>query len=136
MAFLSGKVSSDIDVHYIKYQMPVARFTLEVKELVGKEDNSFEHTSWHNIVAYDDEAKRVEQTLIKGCDVSLCGRIVYRKYTTKDGITKTITEIRLSDFDLHHQEEVKEKQTSDNTTDEDWIFDAERYYAKENEPPI
>lgn len=136
MAFLSGKISSDIDVHYIKYQTPVARFTLEVKETIGKDGNSFEHTSWHNIVAYDDMAKMAEQTLRNGADVSLCGRLVYRKYTTKEGITKNITEIRMSDFDMHINEFSQETNIADDTTEETWIFDAEKYYATENEPPI
>lgn len=135
--FLTGQVSSDIDIHYIDYKKPIARFTLEVTETIGYDDNSFVSQSWHHIVAYNDVAKVVEKLVKQGAKLTLSGRLTYRKYTKKTNEVIKMTEIRLDDFSLLEDNEEQQKQTIENEiTNEDWIFDAEKYSSLSDEPPI
>ena len=57
-------------------------------------------TTWHNIVAWNGLADIACKFLKKGNEVAVEGRIVYRSYEDKKGVTKYITEIVLSDLEL------------------------------------
>ena len=52
-------------------------------------------TTWHNIIAWGQQAKTVGQYLKKGQEVYIEGKIENRSYE-KDGTTKYISEIILS----------------------------------------
>jgi len=57
-------------------------------------------TTWHNIVAWNGLADVADKFLKKGKEVAVEGRIVYRTYEDKKGVTKNMTEIVLSDLVL------------------------------------
>lgn len=57
-----------------------------------------ESTQWHNCVAHGKLADIVKSYARKGSFVDVEGKLTYRKYTDKDGVERTIAEIRVSDF--------------------------------------
>ena len=58
-----------------------------------------EKTEWHRVVIFNDNlAKIAEQYLRKGSKVYLEGQLQTRKYTDKDGVERSSTEIVLSRF--------------------------------------
>ena len=55
-------------------------------------------TQWHNLVLWGKVAENAEKYLKKGSQIAAEGKIVYRSYESKEGQTKNITEIVVSDF--------------------------------------
>ncbi len=90
---LVGHVGKDPEVQYIKEDVPVAKFTLATSETYrDKNGQKVTNTEWHNIVAWRNTAKVVEQYIKKGSQLYIEGKITNRSYD-KDGVTKYITEI-------------------------------------------
>jgi single-strand DNA-binding protein len=92
-AILVGHVGKDPVIQYVKEDLPVARFTLATSETFkGKSGEKQTTTEWHNIVAWRQTAKVVEQYVKKGAQLYIEGKITNRSYE-KDGVTKYFTEI-------------------------------------------
>jgi single-strand DNA-binding protein len=90
---LVGHVGKDPVVQYVKEDVPVARFTLATSETYrDKNGERASNTEWHNIVAWRNTAKVVEQYIKKGAQLYIEGKITTRSYD-KDGVTRYITEI-------------------------------------------
>jgi single-strand DNA-binding protein len=90
---LVGHVGKDPVIQYVKEDLPVARFTLATTEnFRDKNGAKTSNTEWHNIVAWRNTAKVVEQYIKKGTQLYIEGKITSRSYE-KDGATKYITEI-------------------------------------------
>lgn len=134
--FLCGTISSDIDVHYIDFEKPVLRFTLEVEEQVFQNNNTNTYNSWHKIVAHNDIALVCERLLKKGISLYIEGRLVYRKYTDKNAITHNITEIYLQDFELIKENNIDNNEKIPNDDEQenpDWLFDFSEYKLEDDE---
>jgi single-strand DNA-binding protein len=58
--------------------------------LKGKENR----TTWHNIVAWDQQAEFAEQNFVKGSKIMVEGRIVYGSFLGTDGLRRQTTHIR------------------------------------------
>jgi single-strand DNA-binding protein len=79
----------------------VAHFTMATNDGFKNTDGQkVEETTWHNIVAWNGLAEIASKFLKKGKEVAIEGRIVYRSYEDKKGVTKNITEIVLNDLVL------------------------------------
>jgi len=90
---LVGNVGKDPVIQYVKEDLPVARFTLATSENYrDKNGDKITNTEWHNIVAWRNTAKVVEQYIKKGSQLYIEGKITTRSYE-KEGATKYITEI-------------------------------------------
>jgi single-strand DNA-binding protein len=55
-------------------------------------------TEWHNLVVWGKTAEMMAETLTKGNEVAVHGKLSSRSYTDKEGVTKYITEIIVSEF--------------------------------------
>jgi single-strand DNA-binding protein len=107
---LIGNLGQDPETKTIEKGKKVTHFTLATndgyKNVDGQKVNE---TTWHNIVAWNGLAETAERFLKKGREVAVEGRIVYRNYEDKKGITKYITEIVLSDLLLLRNGEKQNK---------------------------
>ena len=93
---LIGNVGKDPDVRYLDANMVVAAFPLATNERGYTLQNGTQvpdHTEWHNVIAWNGLAKRIEQYVRKGCKVYVEGKIRSRSYDDKKGITRYVTEI-------------------------------------------
>lgn len=91
---LIGRVGGEPDIKKLENGTTVARFSLATSDSYKDKDGNFqESTEWHNIVAWRDLAERVEKNIKKGILVFVEGKVTYRKYTDKDGIERTVTDI-------------------------------------------
>lgn len=136
---LIGKISSEIDIHYIDYNKAILKFSLEVEEDLEEANMPNILRSWHKIVAIGDMALACERLLKKLMFISLEGRLVYRKYTDKNAISHTITEIYLRDFEIIEQKWENPKaelEEEAGLSNEDFLFDFSKYELGEDEPPI
>lgn len=55
-------------------------------------------TQWHNVVAWGKPAHIAEQYLVKGAQVAISGRLMYRSYEDDEGITRYITEVLMNEL--------------------------------------
>jgi single-strand DNA-binding protein len=98
---LIGNLGQDPETKTIENGKKVVHFTLATKEgFKNAEGQRVNETTWHNIVAWNGLADVAGKFLKKGNEVAVEGRIVYRSYEDKKGVTKYITEIVLSDLEL------------------------------------
>jgi len=98
---LIGNLGQDPDAKTTESGKKIARFTLATNDGYKNADGQkVNETTWHNIVAWNGLADVAGRFLKKGKEVAVEGRIVYRTYEDKKGVTKYITEIVLNDLIL------------------------------------
>jgi single-strand DNA-binding protein len=98
---LIGNLGQDPETKTTESGKKLVHFTLATKEgFKNAEGQRVNETTWHNIVAWNGLADIACKFLKKGNEVAVEGRIVYRSYEDKKGVTKYTTEIVLSDLEL------------------------------------
>jgi single-strand DNA-binding protein len=100
-ATLIGNLGQDPEIKTTDGGKKVAHFTLATDDgYKNSEGQKISETTWHNVVAWNGLADIAGRFLKKGKQVACEGRIVYRSYEDKKGVTKNITEIVLNDLVL------------------------------------
>lgn len=98
---LIGNLGQDPETRTTESGKKLVHFTLATKDgFKNAEGQRVNETTWHNIVAWNGLADVAGKFLKKGHEVAVEGRIVYRSYEDKKGVTKYTTEIVLSDLEL------------------------------------
>ena len=98
---LIGNLGQDPETKTTETGKKLTHFTLATKDGYKNADGQrVSETTWHNIVAWNGLAEIAGKYLKKGKEVAVEGRIVYRTYEDKKGVTKYITEIVLNDLIL------------------------------------
>ncbi len=98
---LIGNLGMDPELKVTETGKKVTHFTLATDDgYKNSEGQKISETTWHNIVAWNGIADIAGRFLKKGQEVAVEGRIVYRTYDDKNGLTKHITEIVLNDLVL------------------------------------
>jgi single-strand DNA-binding protein len=96
---LIGNLGQDPETKTTESGKKVTRFTMATNDGYKNADGQkISETTWHNIVAWNGLSDIAERFLKKGKEVAVEGRIVYRSYEDKKGLTKNITEIILNDL--------------------------------------
>lgn len=96
---LIGFLGSDPESKEFPNGNRMATLSIATTERVRSGKNEWkEETQWHRVVAWGKLAERVSQVLRKGSKVALQGRLVHRKWGSKDGQTRFITEVVLTDL--------------------------------------
>ena len=98
---LIGNLGQDPETKTTETGKKVTHFTLATDDgYKNSEGQKISETTWHNIVAWNGLADIAGKYLKKGKQVAVEGRIVYRSFEDKKGVTKNITEIVLNDLVL------------------------------------
>ena len=98
---LIGNLGMDPETKTLESGKKVTHFTLATEDSYKNSDGQrISETTWHNIVAWNGLADIADRFLKKGRQVVVDGRIAYRSYEDKQGVTKYITEIILNDLVL------------------------------------
>jgi len=98
---LIGNLGMDPETKTTETGKKVTHFTLATNDgYKGADGQRVKETTWHNIVAWNGLSDIAGKYLKKGREVVVEGRIVYRTYEDKKGVTKNITEIVLNDLQL------------------------------------
>jgi single-strand DNA-binding protein len=96
---LIGNLGQDPEIKTLDSGKKVAHFTIATNDAYKANDGTkVEETAWHNIVAWNGLAERAAKFLKKGREVAVEGRILYRNYEDKQGVTKYVTEIILNEI--------------------------------------
>jgi len=108
---LIGNLGQNPEVKTTESGSKVAHFTLATADnYKNAEGQKVNETTWHNIVAWNSLADVAGRFLKKGTEVVVEGKIVYRSYEDKKGVTKHITDIVLSDLVLLRSGKAIEKE--------------------------
>ncbi len=96
---LIGHLGGDPEVRHLENGTAVARFSLATNENYKDKDGNWQKlTEWHNVVVWREQAERAERQLKKGMLAYVEGKISYRKYTDKDNVERTFTDIIANNF--------------------------------------
>ena len=93
---LIGNLGRDAELKYTPGGTAVATVSLATNES-WKDQNGQkkEHVEWHRCVIWAKLAESLAEYLTKGTQVYMDGRLQTRKWTDKDGVEKTTTEVRV-----------------------------------------
>jgi len=98
---LVGRLGQNPETKTIDGGKKVTHFTLATDDSYkNAEGQKISEATWHNITAWNGLADVADRFLKKGRQVAVEGRIVYKTYEDKKGVTKNTTEIVLSDLVL------------------------------------
>jgi single-strand DNA-binding protein len=93
-ALLVGRLTRDPEIRTTTSGQSVASLSLATNSFwKDKSGQRQERTEFHNVVLWDRLAEIAGQYLTKGSEVFIEGRLQTRKYTTKDGAERRITEV-------------------------------------------
>jgi len=98
---LVGRLGKDPETRYMTNGEAVANVTLATSEnWKDKSGEKQEKTEWHNLVFYRRLAEIAGEYLKKGSQIYVEGRIQTRKYTTKEGQERYMTEIIVNEMQM------------------------------------
>jgi single-strand DNA-binding protein len=103
---LLGNVGRDPDVRYIEGGNVCATFPLATTERSYRTKNGVEvpeKTEWHNIVAWQGIAERMERQVKKGCLIYIEGKLRTRNWSDANNAKHYVTEIFVDQFELLRQ---------------------------------
>lgn len=98
---LVGRLGKDPETRFMTNGEAVTNATLATSETwKDKSGEKQEKTEWHNLVFYRRLAEIAGEYLKKGAQVYIEGRIQSRKYQTKEGQDRYITEIIVNEMQM------------------------------------
>jgi len=98
---LVGRLGKDPETRFMTNGEAVSNATLATSEnWKDKSGEKQEKTEWHNLVFYRRLAEIAGEYLKKGSQVYIEGRIQLRKYQTKEGQERYITEIIVNEMQM------------------------------------
>lgn len=92
---ISGNLGREPDFNVSVDGMPIASFSIAVDGWDGKTKKP--KTMWLKVTAFDKIAENVEKWTKKGTTVAVIGRLDENKWTTKDGIEKSMWQVVATD---------------------------------------
>ena len=101
---LIGNLGATPEVKNLENGNKVARFSVATSEnYLNKKGEQISATHWHNVVAWGKLAGVAEQSLQKGNEVVIDGKLSSRSYIAKDGSKKYITEVIAQELLLNNK---------------------------------
>lgn len=94
---LLGYVGNDPEIRYPEKDKPIAFLSLATNDTTGQ---GVEITEWHRLVFFGDTARIVERYVKKGTQLYVEGKLSTREYQDRMKITRKITEIIVSFFEI------------------------------------
>jgi single-strand DNA-binding protein len=96
---LIGFLGASPEVKTIENGKKLVRFSLATNESYrNSEGDKVITTQWHQLTAWGAVAEIVEKFVDKGSQVAIEGKLINRNYTDKEGVTKYVSEIQVSEI--------------------------------------
>ena len=92
---LTGRMTSDPELKTTDNQTPVVSFSLAVQRNYKNKDNDQYPTDFINCVAWRNTAEFIAGYFKKGSMITVEGSLESRKYTDKEGNTRTAYEVKV-----------------------------------------
>lgn len=98
---LIGNVGNNPEIRTLENDKKFAKFSLATNEsYTNSKSEKIQQTTWHNIVAYGPIVNVIENHVEKGKQLAVEGKLTYREYQDKEGITRNTTEIVIDEIIL------------------------------------
>ena len=114
---LLGALGKDPEIRQLNNGKAAASISVATSTSKKQGNEWVSETQWHRVVAYDKQAD-VVANMTKGQMIFVDGRLNYRKYTNKQGVEQSVTEIVANE--LHPISKVDAKK--DESVDEEIPF--------------
>ena len=96
---LIGNLGGDPEIKTLNSGKKMAKLNIATNEIYfNDKGEKVTETQWHNLVAWNKQAEKVEKYLTKGQELVIEGRLNNRSYEDKSGQKKYITEIVVDEF--------------------------------------
>lgn len=96
---LIGNLGNNPEVKNLESGKKMARFSIATSETYkNAKGEKVKETQWHNVIAWGKVAEIIEKYVVKGSEVAIEGKLIYRNYNDKDGNKKYITEIQVNEL--------------------------------------
>ena len=92
---VTGNLTKDPEVKYIANGTPVCNLYIAVNRTtkVKGSDEMKKEVVFINVVVWGKEAERCGETLVKGTEILVIGRLTQRSWEAQDGTKKSVIEI-------------------------------------------
>ena len=104
---LVGRLGSDPMVRETK-NGKVARFSIATNEQYSENGQVKNNTQWHNIVAWNRLAEKVERYFHKGDEILVEGKLTSHSYEDQNKVKKYVTEVLASEIVCMSKNEQRE----------------------------
>jgi single-strand DNA-binding protein len=96
---LIGRLGKEPEVRTIEGNKKVVRMSLATNgDYINKDGEKVKDTQWHNLVVWGKLCDMCEKYLTKGKEIAVEGKIIYRYWDDKQGVTHSLTEINVIDL--------------------------------------
>lgn len=96
---LIGHLGKDVEIMTFDSGSKKASITIATNDYyTDNKGEKVKKTEWHNLVAWGKTAELMSQTLAKGHEVAIEGRLTSRSWEGKNGKNNYITEIVVNEF--------------------------------------
>ena len=96
---LIGNLGAAPEVRNTESGKKLVKFSIATSESYrNTKGERVKETQWHNVIAWGTVADVVEKYLVKGSEIALEGKLIYRNYTDKEGQKKYVTEIQMNEM--------------------------------------
>jgi single-strand DNA-binding protein len=90
-----GRLGRDPELRYTPNGTPVCQISVATDEgYKDREGNQVDRTEWHRIQAWRKQAENLCQYKKKGDLLLIEGKLQTRKFTDREGVERSVTEIR------------------------------------------
>jgi single-strand DNA-binding protein len=97
---LIGNLGRDPDMSYTTNGTAVTKFSLAVSRRAKANSAGERETDWFNIVAWQQLAETCNNYLKKGQKIYVEGRLEQRRYTDKEGVSRTSIDVVINDMEM------------------------------------
>ena len=96
---LIGHLGKDPEVKQLESGRFVAKVSIATNDIYknAKGEKVIE-TQWHNLVTWGKNAENMQKICRKGDEVAVQGKLTHRSYEDKEGVTRYVTEVVVSEF--------------------------------------
>jgi len=94
-----GNIGKDVDFKTFDNGNSLAKFSLATNDFYkNSKGEKVQETQWHNIVAWGKTAEYINQSLKKGHEVLVKGKLKYSSYEDKDGIKRYNCDVVVDEY--------------------------------------
>ncbi|MBK8628335.1 MAG: single-stranded DNA-binding protein [Saprospiraceae bacterium] len=96
---LIGNIGKDVILSTFEKGTKKASLVIATNDFyTNNKGEKIKQTEWHNLVAWGKTAEMMSESLSKGNEIAIQGKLSNRSYEDKEGVTRYITEIVVNEF--------------------------------------
>lgn len=95
---LIGRTGAEVEIVTLEKGI-LAKVSLATSDYyINAQGEKIQDTQWHHLVAFGKTAEIMQKYVLKGKEIAIEGKIIYRNYEDQNGQKRYITEIRVEEL--------------------------------------